>query len=380
MKICDLTQFYSPVGGGVKRYLQEKRSHILEKTDDSHLLITPGARDGCERQGRATHYTIASPLISKSSQYRALLRLGALQEILEREKPDLLESADPYQLGWKALGVAGQLRIPAVAFYHSHFPELFRKGASKHFGERAGDWALKGAQAYVCNLYNRYACTLVPSAGLGVLLEAWGVGNVINVKLGVDTAVFRSAGNAKETRAGLGIPLEKRLLLYVGRLAPEKNTELLCETFKLLPEEYHLLVVGDGQQRHLVEQLTTATRRVSWIPYCEDSGRLARIYRAADLFVHPGIQETFGLVALESQACGTPVVGIRGSYMDSVILSENSRWAAQATSENLAVAVQETEFLGEKQSEQLSRRAHQEYAWERVLEEQRGIYGKIRGS
>jgi len=44
-------------------------------------------------------------------------------------------------------------------------------------------------------------------------------------------------------------------------------------------------------------------------------------YRAADLFVHPGVQETFGLAALECQACGTPVVGIRGSYMGQRYLS-----------------------------------------------------------
>ena len=63
-----------------------------------------------------------------------------------------------------------------------------------------------------------------------------------------------------------------------------------------------------------------ACPNVTWMRYCTDSFDLARYYRAADLFVHPGTQETFGLVALESQACGTPVVGIRGSYMDRIIL------------------------------------------------------------
>ena len=58
---------------------------------------------------------------------------------------------------------------------------------------------------------------------------------------------------------------------------------------------------------------------MTWRQYCTDSEELARLYRAADLLVHPGVQETFGLTALESQACGTPVVGIRGSYMDRII-------------------------------------------------------------
>ena len=69
-------------------------------------------------------------------------------------------------------------------------------------------------------------------------------------------------------------------------------------------------------------------------------GELARFYRAADLFVHPGVQETFGLVTLESQACGTPVVGIRGSYMDRIVFSDLGYWAAENRPESLAAAIE----------------------------------------
>ncbi len=71
--------------------------------------------------------------------------------------------------------------------------------------------------------------------------------------------------------------------------------------------------------------------RLHWLPYCADPASLAALYRAADLFVHPGVQETFGLVTLEAQACGTPVIGIRGSYMDRIIHSDQSRWAGANT-------------------------------------------------
>ena len=66
---------------------------------------------------------------------------------------------------------------------------------------------------------------------------------------------------------------------------------------------------------------------------------LARYYRAADLLVHPGVQETFGLTALESQACGTPVVGIRGSYMDRIIFGSQEHWARENSAPALADAV-----------------------------------------
>src|SRR5207302_3088870 len=143
--------------------------------------------------------------------------------------------------------------------------------------------------------------------------------NVRVVQLGVATDVFccRSDGIAG-TRASLGVATDQKLLLYVGRLAKEKNATVLFDAFELLhrrrPGDFHLLVIGDGPERGRLMQAQKRTAGdVSWIRYCTESSELSRYYRAADLLVHPGVQETFGLVALESQACATPVVGIRGS-------------------------------------------------------------------
>ena len=155
----------------------------------------------------------------------------------------------------------------------------------------------------------------MPSAPLGAVLADWGVTNVTTVDLGVDPAIFHPSDDpADSARAALKLPTGTTLLLYVGRLSPEKNTQTLFAGFHRLcrrhPGKFHLLVVGDGNQRKLVAPLQKKTGAVTWQPYCSDPRELARLYRAADLFVHPGVQETFGLVTLESQACGTPVVGI----------------------------------------------------------------------
>src|SRR5689334_661216 len=99
MKVCDLTQFYSPVSGGVKRYLHEK-IHYIERhaPRHEHVLIVPGAKTRLKANGHSRIYTIRSPVVSRSAQYRALLNLRAVDEILEREGPDVIESGDPYQL------------------------------------------------------------------------------------------------------------------------------------------------------------------------------------------------------------------------------------------------------------------------------------------
>ena len=135
------------------------------------------------------------------------------------------------------------------------------------------------------------------------------------------------------------------------------------------------MVIGDGQQRRLVKALTQKTGAVTWHPYCSDPRELARFYRAADLFVHPGVQETFGLVTLESQACGTPVVGIRGSYMDRIVFSDLGHWAAENRPESLAVAIesmsrQDLHAIGERNSGIVAER----YNWRRVFGRLFGIY------
>jgi alpha-1,6-mannosyltransferase len=382
VRICDITQFYSPVSGGVKRYVSEKIRHLEARTEDSHLLIIPGERDERREEGRSVVCTIRSPLISRKSRYRALVRLSQIRKILERERPDIIECGDPYQVAWRTVKVGRALGIPTIGFYHSHFPEAYLRGAARWLGPKGATWSMDLSQRYVCSLYNRFERTLVPSPALAEVLARWGVRNVQVADLGVDTKIFKQIPDDRAaTRAELCLPPvgERQLCVYIGRLAAEKNTRTLFQAFERLnrehPERFHLLVVGDGLQRGVVEKLRSETAQVTWLPYCDDSAQLARIYRCADLFVHPGLQETFGLVALESQACGTPVVGIRGSYMDRIIYGGQALWARENTPSALSEAILRT-ARGDLPAigEATSRAVHARYSWDQVFSRLFGIY------
>ena len=382
LKICDLTQFYSPLSGGVKRYVHEKIAYIDKHSPaDEHVLIVPGAKTEVVANERSRIYSIHSPLLARTSRYRALLNLRAIEEILERERPDIIESSDPYQIAWKAIASGRGLGIPVVAFYHSHFPEAYLRSAAKYLGQTATEAVMDFASRYVRNLYNQFEATLVPSRSLADVLRDWGVRNLRVVNLGVNIDIFSpSSDGAADTRAALGIGPDQKLLLYVGRLAKEKNTGTLFKSFELLaqrqPRRFHLLVIGDGPHRDQLKALQAQSGNVSWIQYCTDSADLARYYCAADLFVHPGIQETFGLVTLESQACGTPVVGIRGSYMDRIIFHEQGSWARENTPEALAEAIEqssEKKGLGGGVADV----AANLYSWPRIFEQQFCIYREV---
>src|SRR5438876_10412264 len=229
VKICDLTQFYSPFSGGVKRYLHEKIAYIKNcLPEDELVLIVPGAKTEVRTNPQSRLYSIHSPLVSRSSRYRAVVNLCAVVEILDRERPDLIESSDPYQIGWKAIAAGRALKVPVVGFYHSHFPEAYLKGTAIFLGKRGTLRAMKLTRAYVRKLYNRFQATLVPSERLADLLSEWGVHNVRPVRLGVNTKVFNPApDDAPATRESLGVEVDQKLLLYAGRLAREKNTQTL---------------------------------------------------------------------------------------------------------------------------------------------------------
>ena len=386
MKICDLTQFYSPVSGGVRRYIEQKSAFLRRhRPDCQHVVIVPGEKTDSSGDDQVRVYTIASQLLSRTSRYRALTKLHLVEEVLEKERPDIIESGDPYQVAWKAVASGRGLDIPVVGFYHSHFSESILRTVGKFLGPLAVTIAEETCRKYVATLYNRFECTFVPSPVLAKLLGSWGVENTHTVDLGVDDEIFRpEPADRAATRQKMGIPRDARLLLYVGRLATEKNVRTLFDAFTRLrsqsSEAYELLCLGDGTQRPSLIELQKQAPCVHWMPYCSDPAELARIYRSADLFVHPGVQETFGLVALESQACGTPVVGIKGSYMDRIIFSDQKQWATENTPAALAEAI-EGKFTIDLRAAGLraSEEARGRYSWKMVFSRLMDVYSDVVG-
>lgn len=382
VKLCDVTQFWSPVSGGVRRYVTEKVKQWTRR-GGQHLLIIPGAEDAVAGDDRARIYTVRSPLISRETGYRVLLRLGEIGRILSVERPDLVENADPYQLGWRVARDCARLGIPAVAFYHSHFAESELRPAQRYVGRHLADLLVDLAARSCRNLYRRFARVLVPSPILAQVLQTWGVQNTTVVDMGVDTAAFHPAVESRDrVRQRLGLPRNAKILLYVGRLAAEKNTALLCEAMTLLAAhrsgEFHLVIAGEGTQRGVVEKAIRETGAVTWWPYLKEHARLLELYHAADLFVHPGVKETFGLVTAEAQACGIPVVGIRGSSMDRVVGHSQRFWATENTSGALARAMErafdeDLPAFGRQGREATVQR----YAWEKVFARQFDLYANV---
>jgi len=384
MKICDLTQIYSSRGGGVRSYLEAKRRYIRDHTDHDHLMVVPGGRTEQVEGGRTQLWTVAGPLVNRTSRYRWMLDLPALLRILYDQHPEIVEAGDPYHAAMISRNWANRRGSDFYMFYHSHFPDAMLRTVLKFAGTWARGWVERVAGDYLRNMSQNSRGVFVASRHLMKVLSSWSLEGLIHLPLGVDTTVFRPAGtkSREEIRKRLGLPQDRPVFLYVGRFSPDKDTALLLRVWMKIGERMKSpwagVMVGDGQMTDVVERFVRHNPNVRRVPFVKKTEELADWYRAADLLIHPGRWETFGLVLLEAQGCGLPVVGFRGGAMEEQAADLKS-WSNEASSTGLAEAVMKKAVgLKESDRERAAKFVAEGFSWERTFARQMEVYERRR--
>ena len=289
--VVDTTMFWSPTGGGVRRYLLTKGAWLRLSAGWRHTVLAPRAHGpGCADCGG-----LSLPL---GGGYRLPLERRRAAEAIAAQRPDLIEAGDPYRLAWAALDAAQRRGVPAVAFCHSNLAAMAALWAGGEGPLARG--AHRAAAAYLARVYRDFDLVLAPSRAMVRALRAMGVEGVKHQPLGVDTHEFHPRRRDPAWRHALGVGPNRRVLLYAGRFAPEKHLQVLAEAVERLGPRYLLLAVGHGPTPPRGAQVRV-------LPYEHGARSLARIVASVDGFVHAGDQETFGLGVLEAMACGIPV-------------------------------------------------------------------------
>ena len=219
----------------------------------------------------------------------------------QRNRPDVLYIATEGPLGLSALRAARRLGIPVVSGFHTNFQQY-----SDHYGFGLLTRLLTG---YLRWFHNRSRLTLVPSPSQRLELQRRGFERLELLARGVDGQLFHPARRSAALRAEWGLGEDEIAVLHVGRLAAEKNLQLLTRTFRQLQRDLpqqrlRLVLVGDGPlraqlQAELPEALFCGVQR---------GEALAAHYASGDLFLFPSLSETFGNVVLEALASGLAVV------------------------------------------------------------------------
>lgn len=347
--IADITMFYAPASGGVRTYLDAKHHRLDALQGVRHSLLIPGAS---ARHEGGVYHVPALPL-PFGKGYRFPVRLAPWCNTLRTLKPDLIEVGDPYLTAWAALEARRQLDVPVIGFYHSDLPLLV--------SNRMGNWFTPNVEAYVSKLYGNFDRVLAPSKVMADKLRRLGVRDVHVQPLGVDLETFNPARRDPQVRAELGIADTCRLLIYAGRGSREKNLPVLLDCMRQLGRGYHLLLVGSNMPANVPDN-------VSVIGQFYPPDQVARLMASADLLVHAGDQETFGLVILEAMASGTPVVAVRAGAFGEIVNDQCGRLCQPNDARAMALAVREAFEAGaRKLGAQARRHVEQHYSWDNVV-------------
>jgi alpha-1,6-mannosyltransferase len=317
MHLVDTTMFWSAEGGGVARYLRSKHRWLQEHSNWQHTILVPGP----PTQDTQPLAVTALPL---PAGYRFPLSRSAAARAIVKLRPDVIEVGDPYRLAWSALDAAWQLGVPVTCFSHSNLEAL----AARFVGRASA----RAVRLYLRRLYGQFDAVFAASQWMVGELRDLGLDNVVYQPLGVDTQTFHPRMRDVKWRAELGIDEQAFVLIYAGRYAPEKNLPVLVDAVKLLGRDVVLVTLGGGP-------CPPTGERVLRLPHQHDAAQCARALASADLFVHAGEQETFGLAALESLACGTPVVARACAGITDLVDGRAAIGVNEGTAEAYAAAI-----------------------------------------
>jgi len=389
MKTLHLTNCWHAESGGIATFYRE----LMRQAQAEHRqirLVVPGVENGVEIHGRYGRiYTLRSRPSPFSPPYRImmpssyLLPRGLVRQIVSQERPDLVECCDKYTLTY----LAGLLRIGRLGI-PNYRPAVIGLTCERMDENMASYISSRPLARAFCRWYMRrlyfpmFDHHIAVSAHTAGELDHASTGHRVRRgvwvrPMGADCRLFTPARRSLEYRRRMdprwGVPEGASLLLYAGRLAPEKNLGLMIQTMRLLEQQrsghFHLLIAGDGVLRSGLER--TCTRdlpgTVCFLGHVKEREALADLYANCDALLHPNPREPFGIAPLEAMASGLPVIGPDSGGLTTYARAGNSL-LVKANAEafaNAANALRENPGLAEALRLE-GRRTAEQFDWPAV--------------
>jgi len=319
LRIALVTETYPPEVNGVALTVARIAEGLRERGHELQLVRPRQAVDVTALPGHShREWLVAGAPIPCYPHLRFGMPAGrALRTQWRSRRPDLVHIATEGPLGWSALRIARELDVAVTSDFRTNF-----QAYSGHY--RLG-WLRGAIEAYLRHFHNRTDCTMVPTEALRAELQAAGFERTVVVARGVDTQLFDPLRRSEALRRQWGAAESDGVVLYVGRLAAEKNLEVLLQAFASMRRtdpRLRLVLVGDGPLRESLRQ-----RCPEAVLAGQRSGiDLAAHYASADLFLFPSLTETFGNVTPEAMASGLPVLAFDHAAAGQLIEHGENGW------------------------------------------------------
>ncbi|KGX92016.1 glycosyl transferase [Pontibacillus halophilus JSM 076056 = DSM 19796] len=368
MKIAIITETFLPSTDGVVTRLTKAIKHL--RSNDHEVIVIAPDLGVTEFEGAIIEGVKATNL--PFYRYRPFaLPNKKVKGILEKHQPDLVHVVNPALLGVSGVKYAKQLQFPLVASYHTHVPK-YLDYYNLYPLKPLLWWHFK-------RLHNQADYNLCTSQAVKDELDKHGFYNVNVWQRGVAIENYHPTYYNEDMRNRLsGGEPHKKLLVFVGRLAPEK------EIHKLKPlleqrDDVRLAIVGDGPVREQLESKFEGTNTIfTGFLHGEE---LAQAFSSADAFIFPSITETLGLVILEAMASGLPVIAAKsGPTMEQVDDERTGLLFENEDTSSLIEAVRKLEDSDLHQHMRDEARAEAEkFSWTRPSQQLQEVYEEILG-
>ncbi|MDR5902323.1 glycosyltransferase family 4 protein [Halomonas icarae] len=302
MHICLVSETWTPEVNGVAHTLAQLSGELLARGHQLQLIrprpMAPGSAEEV-----AVELQLPGLAVPGYRQVRVGLPSGRrIAQWWRENPPDVVYLATQGPLGWSAQRAARRLGLPVVAGWHTNFD---------HYCHDYGiPWLAPLVETRLRTFHNRCAATLVPTHSQLDDLRRRGFQGVRCMARGVDGTRFAPGHRDDTLRRRWGAGTHTPVALHVGRLAPEKNLDLLRDSFRAMyaaHPEIRQVIVGDGPSRRSLERSLPEAHFTGFV----SPDALARYYASADLFLFPSLSETWGNVLLEAMASGLGVIAFR---------------------------------------------------------------------
>jgi len=318
LRILDCNEFWSPSGGGVRRYHLQKMAHFRNRPDTVHVMVMPGpeAKARTEQTSPTTFIEhVPAFKFPGNWEYRLCPSVATLRAALLKHRPDVIEIGSPYLLpgriraALKGTGLAPKL----VGFWHADFPVTYVERFFGGFGKTSGRWAASWAWVFARHQYNRMDAVFASSRVIIERMRRHGIRNVRYVPLGVDVETFHPARRDDARSLDLKAGLPERLTIFFGhRFAEEKGLRTFLAAYPALcarlGHEPAVVFAGTGPDLDRVQEAVRHHPHVRYIGFVRSPEEMAAWYASCDMGLALSGWETFGLSIVEALACGQILV------------------------------------------------------------------------
>ena len=389
--IVDFNNFWSPSGGGVRRYHLQKMAFYEQQSDALDVFVMPDAKTFTEvRSDGLIVEHVEAFRFPGNWEYRFMWKRKQIAPVLEKYKPDIIEVGSPYILPTAvrhtAKRVSPQSRL--VAFWHADFPVTYvGRPVAQKLGAGIGRFARKEAFWYALwyarKEFKQFDCIEASSKEAMARLRKNGLPNPQWIPLGCDINMFSPAKRddtlVNELKAGNP---NRLVIFFPHRHCNEKGIDLVLGAYDILAKELGhepaLVFAGTGPSLPLVQEAASKYEHVRYIGFINSIDEMARYYASADIGLALSGWETFGLSILESMASGNALVGAAaGAAFEHVPESGAGTILSERTPQALANAIAELYRSDMHAMKQKARAYAEKFSWKDCFTRQLELYRQI---